>query len=141
MKLEAFFPPGTPVVALPSWERPRLLVAAWSVTTRWTGSALYPAYRWPAKGFRLLLRLRCAMASHTTRRTQGPWLMETFLREAGMDDAEPSAVLLAMGLSRTRALGAVRLSLGRWTTEAEVDRAAEALVAAGRAALQAARPA
>jgi cysteine desulfurase len=55
--------------------------------------------------------------------------------------AEPSAVLLAMGLSRTRALGAVRLSLGRWTTEAEVDRAAEALVAAGRAALQAARPA
>ncbi len=52
---------------------------------------------------------------------------------------EPSAVLLAMGLSRARALGAVRLSLGRWTTEAEVDRAAEALVAAGRAALRTGR--
>src|SRR5204863_9312257 len=46
---------------------------------------------------------------------------------------EPSAVLLAMGLSRARALGAVRLSLGRWTTEADVDRAAGALSAAGRA--------
>jgi cysteine desulfurase len=46
---------------------------------------------------------------------------------------EPSAVLLAMGLSRARALGAVRLSLGRWTTEADVDRAAGALIGAGRA--------
>ncbi len=53
-------------------------------------------------------------------------------------EPEPSAVLLAMGLSRRRALGAVRLSLGRGTTEAEVDRAAAALVAAGRAALSAA---
>jgi cysteine desulfurase len=48
---------------------------------------------------------------------------------------EPSAVLLAMGLARERALGAVRLSLGRWSTPADVDRAAAALVAAGRAAL------
>jgi cysteine desulfurase len=45
---------------------------------------------------------------------------------------EPSAVLLAMGLSRRRALGAVRLSLGRWTTAADVERAAAALIAAGR---------
>jgi cysteine desulfurase len=40
---------------------------------------------------------------------------------------EPSSVLLAMGTSRDQALGAVRLSLGRWTTEAQVDRAAAAL--------------
>jgi cysteine desulfurase len=52
---------------------------------------------------------------------------------------EPSAVLLAMGLSRARALGAVRLSLGRWTTAADADRAAAALVAAGRAALDSAQ--
>lgn len=45
---------------------------------------------------------------------------------------EPSAVLLAMGLSRARALGAVRLTLGRWTAEEDVDRAAEALVTAWR---------
>jgi cysteine desulfurase len=47
---------------------------------------------------------------------------------------EPSAVLLAMGLTERRALGAVRLSLGRSTTEQDVDRAAAALVRAGRAA-------
>ena len=40
---------------------------------------------------------------------------------------EPSSVLLSMGISREQALGAVRLSLGRWTTEAQVDRTASAL--------------
>ncbi len=37
---------------------------------------------------------------------------------------EPSAVLMAMGLSRERALGALRLTLGRWSTANEVERAA-----------------
>lgn len=45
---------------------------------------------------------------------------------------EPSPVLLAMGLGLERALGAVRLSLGRWTTEEEVDSAAGYLVNAYR---------
>jgi len=36
---------------------------------------------------------------------------------------EPSAVLLAMGVAPQLALGAVRFSLGRWTTQEEVDRA------------------
>jgi cysteine desulfurase len=37
---------------------------------------------------------------------------------------EPSAVLLAQGMERARALGALRLTLGRWSTTDEVDRAA-----------------
>jgi len=37
---------------------------------------------------------------------------------------EPSPVLMAMGLTRDRALGALRLSLGRWTTPGEIERAA-----------------
>jgi cysteine desulfurase len=41
---------------------------------------------------------------------------------------EPSSVLLAMGISHEQALGAVRLSLGRWTTDVQVDQAAAALV-------------
>jgi cysteine desulfurase len=42
-------------------------------------------------------------------------------------DPEPSGVLLAMGLPRRRALAAVRLTLGRWTTEQDVEQAARLL--------------
>lgn len=48
-------------------------------------------------------------------------------------DPQPSAVLLAMGIPPEEALGAVRLSLGRLTGPAEVERAAAALAAAWRA--------
>lgn len=41
-----------------------------------------------------------------------------------------SAALTAMGLTEVDALGAVRLTLGRWTTEEQVDRAAQLLIAA-----------
>lgn len=41
-----------------------------------------------------------------------------------------SGVLAAMGLTREAAAGAVRLSLGRFTTDAEIDRAAAALISA-----------
>jgi cysteine desulfurase len=37
----------------------------------------------------------------------------------------PSEVLLAMGLPTARANAALRLSLGRWTTSADVQRAAQ----------------
>lgn len=42
-------------------------------------------------------------------------------------NTEPSAVLLAMGLTRERALGALRLTLGRWTGEEDVEIAARLL--------------
>jgi cysteine desulfurase len=45
-----------------------------------------------------------------------------------------SAVIVAMGVPAELAVGSVRLSLGRGTTEAEVDAAAAALVRAWRAA-------
>jgi cysteine desulfurase len=48
---------------------------------------------------------------------------------------EPSGVLTAMGVERGRALGAVRLSLGYPTTDAEADRAATALLDSVRAAV------
>ncbi|MCL4515713.1 MAG: cysteine desulfurase [Firmicutes bacterium] len=46
------------------------------------------------------------------------------------DHKEASPVLSAMGITPDAAMGAVRLSLGRFTTEAEVDCAAELLVKA-----------
>lgn len=49
---------------------------------------------------------------------------------AGRD--EPSSVLTAMGLARSEALSALRMSVGRWTTTEEVDAAAEHLSALAR---------
>jgi cysteine desulfurase len=40
---------------------------------------------------------------------------------------EPSSVLMAMGYSRERALGALRLTLGRWSSEEEIEQAATLL--------------
>jgi cysteine desulfurase len=41
---------------------------------------------------------------------------------------EPSGVLLEMGVERETALGALRLTVGRWSTEEEVDRAVGLIV-------------
>jgi cysteine desulfurase len=43
---------------------------------------------------------------------------------------EPSPILLAMGVSKREALGSLRLTLGRTTTDAEIDLAADAVPAA-----------
>lgn len=47
-------------------------------------------------------------------------------------DPEPSPVLSAMGIDRPRALAAIRLSLGRWSTSDDVDTAADQLARAAR---------
>jgi len=52
---------------------------------------------------------------------------------------EPSPVLLAMGHDPGRALSALRLTLGRWTTRDDVDQAAHQ-IAAGTLVAQAAMP-
>lgn len=57
------------------------------------------------------------------------------------DSEEPSAILAAIGIPRAQALGAVRLSLGRKTTAADIASATQALAAAWRALAQAAVPA
>ena len=48
------------------------------------------------------------------------------------DSEEPSAILAALGIPRQQALGAVRLSLGRQTTDGDIAIAAAALVATWR---------
>lgn len=48
-------------------------------------------------------------------------------------DSKPSAIVLALGIPAQEALGAVRLTLGRGTTEAEIDTAVAALATAHRA--------
>jgi cysteine desulfurase len=48
------------------------------------------------------------------------------------DSEEPSAILAALGIPRDQALGAVRLSLGRYTTAKDIEMAATALAMAWR---------
>ena len=45
----------------------------------------------------------------------------------GSADNEPSHVLLAMGVPTIRAHGSLRFTLGKWTTEAEIDRVLDVL--------------
>ncbi len=41
---------------------------------------------------------------------------------------DPSKILLSMGLTREQALGALRLSLGRWTTKEEIEAASQFII-------------
>lgn len=60
----------------------------------------------------------------------GIWELEASVGAACHGDEEhPSPVLTAMGVAPEVALGAVRLSVGRTTTEAEVDEAARLILA------------
>lgn len=54
------------------------------------------------------------------------------------DSEEPSAILLALGIPRDAALGTVRLSVGRHTTQEDIDNAAARLTSAWRALAHAA---
>ncbi len=45
---------------------------------------------------------------------------------------KPSAVLLAMGLTSEQALGALRLSLGRWSTSEEIEKASRLIVSTSK---------
>lgn len=80
---QPFFAPGTPVVALPSWSRPRLFVPAGTLRQRWRGSAFYPAFRVQARLARTALRLLAA-ANVAVARTPAAssWTLAEFVGEA-----------------------------------------------------------
>ena len=66
VRWDEFFPPGTRVLALPSWRRPRLYLPAQPFLRRWDGSKLYPASRWSARIYRLSLRAAAAAGMKRT---------------------------------------------------------------------------
>jgi hypothetical protein len=94
----AFFTPGTPVLALPGWKQPRLLVPATSARDRWNASGAYPAFRSTAKLYRGLMRLRALSGIGTVRVSladrAGPTLQE-YLADT-MPDAEAHAVMVGV---------------------------------------------
>jgi hypothetical protein len=79
---EVFFPPGSRVLALPGWQKPRLLLAADTLSERVSGSAFYPAFRATGRLYRWALRLS-AVAGIGVDRSQanGQSLLPEFLAD------------------------------------------------------------
>jgi hypothetical protein len=92
----AFFPPGTLVIALPDWSRPRLLVPAATVAERWRGSGFYPACRLTARTYRWLLRLRASAGLATARASSESCDHETL--QEFLADVIPGATVRAVML-------------------------------------------
>ena len=93
MNWEWFFPPRTPVLALPSWSSPRLYLPARGPLGRWRESSFYPASRLRGRAYRLLLRAGAAAGVGRTRIVRsGEWSLGNFAREA-LPVAESAAVL------------------------------------------------
>jgi hypothetical protein len=81
MVLTELFPAGTQVVSLPSRQHPRLILMGDTALKRWKASSLYPAYRFSAKGFRLLLRVKALLGIGADGMDHvGDWLVEEFVR-------------------------------------------------------------
>lgn len=93
---EQFFQPNTAVLALPSWGNPKLILKADSLAQRWNASALYPAFRILAKGFRLAMRLR-ACVGWGIRQTEGPWSLEPLLKDLGVNWSTNAVLMGTLG--------------------------------------------
>lgn len=99
--------------------------------------AAVPAIAWTGEGAQLLpntLHIRVPGADGRAILVAATEVAASTGSACHTDEETPSGVLGAMGLSGRDARGALRLTLGRRTTEADVDRAAASLLAAIRAA-------
>jgi hypothetical protein len=82
LRWEMFFPPGTRVLALPSWRRPRLYMAARPFSRRWNSSKFYPASRRMARIYRLFLRAATAAGMKRTRVVpSSDWVLGNFVQD------------------------------------------------------------
>jgi Phosphotransferase enzyme family len=109
----ALFPPGAPVMALPSWRRPRLLLSARSPAERWTGSAFYPAFRLSARCYRPFVRLRAAAGFGERRVALGrSWALGEFVGDV-LPGAASCAVLVGSPGPAQKLTAQVRDAAGR----------------------------
>lgn len=77
-----FLAPGTRVLTLPGQSNPKLHLASESARQRWRHSALYPAFRWSAKAYRVALRLRATAGWGDVRlNTSIGWPLGAFLHD------------------------------------------------------------
>ena len=95
-----------------------------------------PGLRWTGHGVPLLpntLHVRVPGRVGAEVLARAPEVAASTGSACHAEDGSPSGVLGAMGLAAEDARGALRLTLGRGTTEADVERAASAIVSAARA--------
>jgi hypothetical protein len=92
MDWNLLFPPDEPVIALPSWDRPKLLLSARTLVGRWRDSAFYPAHRSKARAWRIALRTYAASGMASIRLATGSrWVLGDFLKDI-VDSPLPPAV-------------------------------------------------
>jgi cysteine desulfurase len=96
-------------------------------------SEAIPGLRWTGEGAPLLpntLHVRVPGHDGASVLARAPAVAASTGSACHAEDGAPSGVLGAMGLDAEDARGALRLTLGRGTTEGDVERAAGAIVAA-----------
>src|SRR5579862_8581193 len=92
MDWNQLFPPGEPVIALPDWHRPRLLISSRSLPQRVSDSGFYPAYTASAHAYRASLRLRAAAQCVEVRYAEGTrWALADYLGDL-IDSPNPPSV-------------------------------------------------
>jgi hypothetical protein len=91
-----FFPAGIRVIALPSWERPRLLLPDTTLMERAAASGFYPAFSLRGRIYHWLLRIKATLAlgAKSSSLTQ-PQSISTFLGDV-LPDARVRAVQVGM---------------------------------------------
>ena len=77
------FPPRTPLLALPNWRAPRVVLSgSGSPVKRWRSSAFYPATRSVAKLYRIVIRGKAALGWGEARQALGErWTLHEFLQD------------------------------------------------------------
>ncbi len=91
---EAMFGPGSNVIALPNWLHPRMYLSGSTMSERWARSAFYPAFRLPARLYRVLIRALGAGGFFETRVSGGlEWPVGAFIEEI-LPSAFTGAVLV-----------------------------------------------
>ena len=89
-----FFPPSVAVTALPSREAPRLFLMSTGRSQRWRHTRLYPAFRIPARLYRLAVRGKAALGwGDVWRNKAGTWVLYDFLSDV-LPEVDSAVVLL-----------------------------------------------
>jgi hypothetical protein len=81
MQWSECFPTGSRVLALPSWDSPRLYFSEHGPARRWTDSAVYPAFKFLARGYKLMLRAKAAAGLLQARVSESEWALGDFVKD------------------------------------------------------------